>query len=318
MIDFNTLNEMLTYCRPHGSDEVAQFVDRFIMSDPTASVDEFGNIVIIVGADRSLHRNERSDDLPRTLFTSHVDSVHRLGGRQTISVDTNGVISLSKDSVESNCLGADDASGVWLMLAMIECGVEGVYIFHQGEERGGLGSRFIASHYPKFLSSFDRAIAFDRHGTGDVITHQATGRCCSDAFAEQLSKELGGEYAPCDAGVYTDTAEYTHIIPECTNISVGYEREHSTSETQCTTHLIALLVHLVRIDFDKLPTNRNPSSVEPTSDYWDMSGQYMADIYANESLDQLIGKMDEDLAYDIVDNDPDTAVALLMLLTGRS
>jgi len=31
--------------------------------------------------------------------------------------------------------------------------------------------------------------------------------------------------------VYTDTAEFTDIIPECTNRSVGYAREHTQEES---------------------------------------------------------------------------------------
>ena len=40
------------------------------------------------------------------------------------------------------------------------------------------------------------------------------------------------KYKKDEGGVYTDSAEFTDIIPECTNISVGYYKEHTVNETQ--------------------------------------------------------------------------------------
>jgi len=57
---------------------------------------------------------------------------------------------------------------------------------------------------------------------------------CSDQ--EDIIVDFGTveEYYPGldDGGVYTDSAEFVDIIEECTNLSVGYFSEHTTSEKQ--------------------------------------------------------------------------------------
>ena len=63
---------------------------------------------------------------------------------------------------------------------------------------------------------------------------------------------------PSDAGVYTDTAEFTDIISECTNISVGYLNEHRKEETLNLPHYLALASAVVAIDWEELPTYRDP------------------------------------------------------------
>jgi hypothetical protein len=61
-----------------------------------------------------------------------------------------------------------------------------------------------------------------------------------------------------DAGVYTDTAEFMEIIPECTNISAGYNREHSTFETLDVEYLQLLLDAMITVEWDTLPVERDP------------------------------------------------------------
>jgi len=68
--------------------------------------------------------------------------------------------------------------------------------------------------------------------------------------------------------VYTDTAEFVDIIPECTNISVGYDREHSEFESLDLVHYEQLSKQVLLIDWDALPTSRDPSVHESK---WDQS-----------------------------------------------
>jgi uncharacterized protein (UPF0335 family) len=48
---------------------------------------------------------------------------------------------------------------------------------------------------------------------------------------------------------------------ECTNISVGYSKEHTTSETQNIAHLEKLVEACIHIKWDELPVKRNPEEV---------------------------------------------------------
>jgi hypothetical protein len=157
-----------------------------------------------------------------------------------------------------------------MLLHLLKSNVPAYYIFTRGEECGGIGAGHLAEHHKDLLAEFDRAVAFDRRGTSSVITHQMVGRTCSDKFAEALSDALGTDtlmYAPDDTGSYTDTAEFIGVIPECTNISVGYEREHSANETLNLDHFLDLLNHVATINWDTLPVDRDPTAVDPIEDY---------------------------------------------------
>ena len=267
------LLDMLTYCRPHDGDMEQAFVDKFIMPyEPTVFTDDKGSVLAYV-----IWVNYRDSDgtaTPHTLFSSHVDTVHRFDGRQEV-VFKDGYI-YKEDGMP---LGADDGAGVWLLLEMIDRLIPGCYIYHRGEEKGGIGSSGMADIHEEFLKQFDRAIAFDRRSIGNVITHQGFGRCCSDEFAEEAAAafnlRMPDEFAffmPDDSGIYTDTAEYTKLIPECTNISCGYDNEHTSSEWLDVDYLIALREACCGIDWRGLPVSRDPSIVDDYAGFYSRYG----------------------------------------------
>lgn len=248
------LLRILSLARPHGSKEVAGFCRRFLDKVPGMTSDAFGNRIC---------RVPRADGSPaRVLWSSHVDTVHAKGGVQVPLLGADGIIRLDKGK-PGQCLGADDGAGVWLMLEMIAAKRPGLYVFHQGEEVGCLGSRWIVANTPELLSEIDAAIALDRAGFSDVITHQSGGRCASDAFgqamADSLNRTWGLGFELCDGGVYTDTIEYRALVPECLNLSVGYDKQHGPRETQDFTFLQGLLNALLVLDFDTMPIERVPS-----------------------------------------------------------
>lgn len=164
-------------------------------------------------------------------------------------------------------LGADDKLGVYTMCKLIEAGVEGLYVFHVGEECGGVGSKFLADTHPETFRGYDHCVAFDRMNYGDIITHQSGGRCCSDEFAAALAKQMNTSLPPMAQmkgnpnGSFTDSASYTALIPECTNVSVGYFRQHGPNEN---FDLIWLEQHflpaLLKVDWSELPVVREAAS----------------------------------------------------------
>lgn len=180
------------------------------------------------------------------LWSTHIDTVHAddAGTEQKIMFDRESMMAYSKSN---NPLGADNAAGMWLLLEMIEAGVPGTYVYHRGEECGGLGSSAMVKWWSEMLATHTHAIAFDRRGCTDVITHQFSGRCCSERFANQLCGLLEMGYEPSDGGSFTDTANYTTLIPECTNVSVGYQHEHTSSETLDLEHLLKLRDKVIAI-----------------------------------------------------------------------
>lgn len=264
------IREFFSYKRPHASATEHEWIERYIL--PALGDDWWQD------AAGNIHYDNRGNTKARTLFVSHTDTVHPHAGRQKVSVGKDNIVRV----VDGECLGSDDGSGALVLLALIHAKVPAYYIFTRCEERGGVGAKHLADTYPELLAQFDRAVAFDRRGTSSVISHQGWGRCCSDKFAEGLSDALSTDtlmYAPDDGGVYTDTAEFVEIIPECTNISVGYNKEHSVNETQDLAHLRDLITHAVTMDWEALPVERDPAVKDDLNHYPSM--HYDTTLYSS-------------------------------------
>ena len=73
---------------------------------------------------------------------------------------------------------------------------------------------------------------------------------------------------PDDGGIYTDTNSYAGIISECTNISVGYFKQHSASEVLNMSFLMELRDALIGADWAKLRVSRD------VTDFSECNGRY--------------------------------------------
>lgn len=289
---FATLMDILTYRRPHGSASEEACIAKYLDTIPGMTVDAFGNRILDVGCPSGNRK-------PTTLFSCHTDTVHRTPGVQKILFDESlNVIYVPQTSEGglslSEPLGADDGAGWWLLLQMIGAEIPGRYVFHRAEERGGQGSDYIATSTPELLEGIKRAVAFDRKGTKDIITHQAYGECCSQAFAKALAEQLGMGHKPSSRGVFTDTANYVDYIPECTNVSIGYEHEHTVMEMLDLDYLGRLATSLLTVDWDALPTVRDPLAY----DAYDGTGWHK----------------DEDIYDELCNEEPWVAAELLRML----
>ena len=256
--DIQNIRRIFSYGRPAGTDNEAYFVNTFLMSPDMKKLgiykDAFqysrgdkgeGNLILWIGDKKST----------KTLFSCHTDTVHRTPIMQEPYIDLDAM----KFRVNSGqCLGGDDGSGIWLMLEMLRSGVPGLYIFHRAEEVGGCGSSYIANHTPELIQGMDRAIAFDRKDIWSIITRQAGSECCSEEFSKDFGEKLGMGHKSDPGGSFTDTANYTDIIPECTNLSVGYYNAHMSSENQDIDYLREFRDALLKVDFESLVTVRDP------------------------------------------------------------
>ena len=257
---FETFLRLTSKTCPYGHED--KFINQFRKLFPNnLQKDDWGNYFIKIGDSR-------------TVFASHIDTVSKEYLSVTHVID-NGIISTDGKTT----LGADDKAGVTVMLWMIKNNVPGLYYFFIGEEVGCIGSGK-ASQYGDFKGKYDKIISFDRRGTSSIITHQSSTRCCSESFGKSLAKELtnlGLSYQTDDTGVYTDSAEFMDIIPECTNISVGYYKEHTTGEHQDINHLISLAEACTKVDWKSLPVERDPNEKEYKG--WGSYGQYDSRSY---------------------------------------
>lgn len=241
-----TFLSLTTKTYPHGSEhQLIPFLPE------GCEMDEVGNYFIKIG---------ESD----TLFTCHLDTC------SSIQEDVCRVIgSTFIKSDGETILGADDKAGMTVLLYMIENKVPGLYYFFVGEEVGCVGSSD-ASMYLDF-SGYNKCISFDRRGYDSVVTDQFYGTCCSDDFAYFLANELNSKhlsfnFSPDPTGVMTDSASFMDIIPECTNISVGYFNEHRVTEEQNIIFLQNLCEACVKVDWENLPIVRDPESISYKKD----------------------------------------------------
>jgi len=244
--DSEALFYMLQTMRPAGSKTEEDFIRQWIQPLGTYT-DGYGNEIIRIG------------DSP-VMFSSHTDTVHSVDGYQKIKHKA-GWISLANDEKRASCLGADCTAGVWLMREMILAGKSGLYVFHREEECGGHGSQWIADNTPELVKGIQACIALDRKGTDSIITHQYGGRCASDAFASSMAKQFKG-YKADDSGSFTDSANYADagLIPECSNLSVGYENAHTKDERLAYFHLLELRDMLLHFDIRKVAIQRKPEA----------------------------------------------------------
>lgn len=265
-VSVDVLLDILSLVRVSHSGAEEHLIDQYLVPyDPDE--DMYGNLFITVGKN------------PRVAFTSHTDTVHSAYSRRTKTRtlrNVKDVIERQRVSVEGNiayldddndCLGADDGTGVWVMLNLIKAGVPGLYCFYRDEESGRQGSEWSAKNDADRYTNIDMMLSFDRMGTTDVITHQMGARCCSQLFAEHISRAIdpNGGVLPDNGGSYTDSYSFMDMVPECTNICVGYYRQHSAFEHQDLTWAAYLVNRLIAIDWSIVPVERQPGKLSSST-----------------------------------------------------
>lgn len=219
-------------------------------------------------------------------FMSHVDTVHK-EGEVYVQVTVEDDWAFTEGS---SCLGADCTTGVYIMMNMIDKKVPGLYFFFVDEEKGCLGSRDVAS-----LVNFDHinhAISFDRLGKESIITHQMGHRTASEEFSEELSARLAISdctFSSDDGGVFTDSNEFTHLVANCTNLSVGYYGQHTVNETQDLRFLEKITEVYCNLDWSGLPIG----VIEPET-YSNLS------MYEREAVD-IMNTLKKSLSHSTMD-----------------
>lgn len=331
-ISRKNLHEILMMVRPTnsvGEAKLCHYIQEYLATLGTPyHTDEYGNIIV------NLLPQETTES--RVMFTAHTDTVHKAtlwGGadrtpqtQQIVYLDNaNTILGLPQNS-PSSCLGADDGTGVWVLLSLIQAKIPALYVFFRDEEIGGLGSEFFRNDKANtdLLPSLTHCISFDRKGYTDIITEQWGGVCASDGFAKHLAtlfKQADSELNFSKAtGTFTDSANFTDIISECTNISVGYGKQHTAGETQDVAFAERLVKALKQIDWLSLPHYRDPNAKDvlcrATATYddswWYTDGYYDMDI---DTHIHYLERLGTEYAEELVFNDPHTAIELLTFLT---
>jgi len=265
---------------PKGDEDLAMEIVKSILPDVDFTKDEFANYYTYIP------KSDGTDS--DTMFTSHLDTINSgpftayNAGKKWCTTERKYVtdpdykgkiddLSVThvmdgdfvKTDGESN-LGADDKAGTTIMMNMISEKVPGLYYFFMGEESGCVGSSNLSRVFEsKGHPTMNKCIAFDRRGYDSIITEQ-TSVCASDEFAKELANrfnEYGFWFKPDPTGVYTDSAEFTDVIPECSNISCGYFSEHTKSEKQDLEFLELLAIVSTQIEWETLPIVRDKDKI---------------------------------------------------------
>lgn len=240
----STFLSLTTKTYPHGhEEEVLSFL-------PKLNKDSYGNYYVIIGDNKK----------PSVMFTSHLDTADRTQvPTKLYSREEDGSEIIYTDG--TSILGADDKAGVTVMLYMMDHNIPGLYYFFIGEERGGIGSNMVSADFDKidYLENIKKCISFDRRKTESVITEQLGRVCCSSQFGTALCDEYnksGLNLSLDPTGIYTDSASFIDDIPECTNVSVGYNNEHTGREYQNMTFLSKLCDASLKVNWESLPVAR--------------------------------------------------------------
>ena len=278
--------QMIKWMRPSGSAALDLFCEIYL--EPYfGKPDLYGNYIKVIP--------NKDGSAPNLCFTAHSDTVHQNGGIQDTKIEGNWLF-----AVNSDCLGADCTTGIWLILEMMHAKIPGVYVIHADEEVGCIGSRDLVRDNPAWLDEIDAVISFDRKGSKSVVTHQIGYRTASDAFAKSFAEAVDmPELVPDAGGVYTDSNEYAEIIGECTNIGVGYLSQHTSSECQDLAYLQHLRDKLIAADWSKLVFERDPktSFYDPYQSKWDkFDSRFASNDYEKDSLLYLVETYSEDVA----------------------
>ena len=172
-------------------------------------------------------------DIPVTLV-AHLDTVYS-SPVKNLYYDKQKNVMWSPEG-----LGADDRAGVFAIIKVIRAGLKPHIIFTTDEERGALGAEALINKVPKAFADMKYIIQLDRRGTCDCVFYD----CDNKDFVKYVEQFGFIE----NVGSFSDISE---ICPKWevagVNLSVGYEDEHSASETLHINPFLATVDKVIKM-----------------------------------------------------------------------
>ncbi len=144
-------------------------------------------------------------------------------------------------------LGADDRAGVFAIIKILQDGYRPSVILTTDEEKGGLGAAVLAKQ-PCPIVDLKYMIQLDRRGTNDCVFYD----CYCPEFIEYVEA-----FGFCEQwGSFSDISFLMPAWKVCgVNLSVGYEDEHSVSETLKVKSLFDTIRKVCKmLDEEDIPT----------------------------------------------------------------
>jgi hypothetical protein len=192
-------------------------------------------------------------------------------------------------------LGADDRAGVFAIIQVLKANLRPHIIFTTDEEVGGVGAMMLAEKKCPF-EDLRYMIELDRRGTNDCVFYQ----CDNEDFTKYVE-----QFGFIEAfGTFSDICELSPAWKVAgVNLSIGYQNEHSVSET---LHVNAMLATIEKVKkmlqepVDEIPFfNFVPAvySYRGGAKYWDnWYGDYYgwdSGCYTTGSIAKLAAKAAE-------------------------
>lgn len=210
-----------------------------------------------------------------------------------------------------------------------------------------MGSEFFRNDQKneKYWGKLTHCISFDRKGYTSIITEQWGGQCASDEFALDLADVIAqadvnkrlDKFVSDPTGSFTDSANFTDVISECTNLSVGYFNQHTANETQDLVFVENLCDALCQIDWTVLNSYRDPRETTVYSratakssgytwfdHYYPRTAQSDYSAYYDDYMDYPTAPLDDlhynlqhgglEYAKELIINSPEQAAELLIYL----
>lgn len=138
-------------------------------------------------------------------------------------------------------LGADDRTGVFMILKILSQKMRPSILFTTGEELGGKGALTFIKDFPQAPNDIKYLIELDRHGNNDCVFYNC-GNQDFFSFVENYGFEK-------NFGTFTDISI---ICPAWkiagVNLSVGYEEEHSYAEylkISCMKNTLSKVIKMI-------------------------------------------------------------------------
>lgn len=230
-----TLIKLYEFESVHGSDDekaIADFVEKFL-EEHDRTYTRIGNNIFSL------------DDPDAPIFSAHLDQVKTNGKAVHFVVTPEETIEGYNKDWEQTSLGADDKNGVWLILKLIEAGLDINFIISEGEESGCLGIEHLnALGHLKAITEDMFCIVLDRRGDSEILRSGSGTAFCS-TLAQDLCNFFKGEYT-VGTGSLSDTATICKYC-ESVNMSVAYYEPHMATEYTDWTRLQEILEDLKQV-----------------------------------------------------------------------
>lgn len=160
-------------------------------------------------------------------------------------------------------LGADDRAGIFAIIKIIQSGLRPSIILTTGEEMGGVGACALTEKYPECpIEGLKYMIQLDRRGTNDCVFYD----CYCPEFVDYVES-----FGFCERwGSFSDIS---FLMPAWeivgTNLSVGYDDEHSASEILQTNALLDTISKVKRMLSEvEIPNFKYDELVAANSTWW--------------------------------------------------